>query len=74
MSTSPAAEARRNTFAEKVLPRPMALLAGIAADLVQRRAERAAIAQLQAMSDRELADIGLVRGQERAAVLGKMRT
>ncbi len=36
----------------------------------RRRSERLAIRQLQAMTDRELADIGLHRGQIHAAVRG----
>lgn len=49
-----------------------AQLVRIAAELIRRRTESVALAHLHAMSDRELKDIGISRGQIGAAVSGRL--
>jgi uncharacterized protein YjiS (DUF1127 family) len=63
--------ARRGAALEAPLPASLlrALWRAIAAHLEARRATR----QLQAMSDHELADLGLTRNQIRSAVTGRAR-
>ncbi len=49
------------------------LVARLLRNLERRRADRLAIAQLRAMSDHQLADLGIHRGQIEAAVRGPGR-
>lgn len=70
MSTISSATARQSSAGGRILGRLAAVPKRFLTSFVTWRAEQAALAHLQSMSDRELEDIGLSRSQIECAVTG----
>jgi uncharacterized protein YjiS (DUF1127 family) len=71
MSTISNATARQSSAGSNILGMLAAAPKRLLTALVAWRAQQAALAHLQSMSDRELKDIGLSRSQIECAVMGE---